>query len=224
MEFENIHKSRNIILEMLENRNCDISNYKGQTKDEINIQYQKHVGKANGELDTLDIIVDRNGEEDAEDIQLKKYKIMVKYLTTNKVRNQNIINCIDEIYEQEIISNQDTLIIITKDKITYQGALEEHINRLFYRDGIFVQILCLDSLLFNISQHELVPNYRILTNIEKKELIDKLYLEDENRLPFVLVTDPLAKFYGMRIGQAVEIEYNNETNGKNKFYRLCVAN
>ena len=224
MEFENIHKSRNVILEMLKNRNCDVSNYEGQTKDEINIQYQKHGGKANGELDTLDIIVDREGEDDVDDIQLKKYKIMVKYLTTNKVRNQNIINCIDEIYEQEIINNKDNLIIITKDKITYQGALEEHINRIFYRDGIFVQILWLNSLLFNISQHELVPNYRILTNIEKKELIDKLYLEDETKLPFILVTDPAAKFYGMRIGQAVEIEYNNETNGKNKFYRLCVEN
>tara|TARA_B100000795_G_C22803347_1_gene443196 strand:+ start:3806 stop:4504 length:699 start_codon:yes stop_codon:yes gene_type:complete len=232
MDFENIKKSRNIILEMLEARNCDISTYQGRTNDELNIQFQQHGGKANGELDTLDILVDRKGNDSTNDatndatndIQLKNYKVMVKYLTTNKVRNQNIINCIDDIYEQEIISKDDTLIIITKDKATYKGLLEQHINRLFYRDGIFVQILWLNSLLFNITQHELVPNYRILTNLEKQQLIDKLYLENDKKLPFVLVTDPVAQFYGMRVGQAVEIEYNNETNGKNKFYRLCVAN
>ena len=176
---------------------------------------------------TLDIIVPRNAPEtdtpDSEDIQLKSYKVMIKYLISNKVRNQNIINCIEEIYEQEVLEKGDVLVIVTKDKVTYQGALEEFINRIFYKDGTFVQILWLNNLLFNISKHDLVPDYRIMTTKEKDELIGKLYLESEDKLPFVQVTDPVARFYGVRIGQVCEIVYNNETNGKNKFYRLCVA-
>ena len=78
--------------------------------------------------------------------------------------------------------------------------------------------------MFNISKHELVPTYRIMSETEKQNLISKLYLESEEKLPFVLVTDPVARFYGVRIGEVCEIQYNNETNGKNKFYRLCVAN
>ena len=242
MDFENIYKSRRVILEMLQIRNCDISSYQGQTKDELNILYQQHGSKGNSEVDTLDIIVPRKGinsasqdgsskeEEDnvsnseEEDIQMKNYNIMVKYLTNSKVRNQNIINCIDEIYEKEIINSDDVLVIITKDKVTYQGVLEEYINRLYYRDGKYVQILYLNHLLFNITKHDLVPNYRIMLEKEKQKLIKNLFIEDETDLPKILITDPVARFYGVRVGQVCEIIHNNQTNGKNKFYRLCVAN
>ena len=97
-----------------------------------------------------------------------------------------------------------------------------HINRIFYKDGIFAKVLWLNSLLFNITEHYLVPKYRIMTIEEKKELMNKFYLDDEKNLPKILVTDPVAKFYGVRIGDLCEIEYNNETNGRNKFYRICI--
>ena len=251
MDFENIYKSRSVILEMLQARNCDVSSYQGQTKDELNILYQQHGSKGNSEVDTLDIIVPRKGfeaptvdetqaEEPADDesvaslssdstgggldIQLRDYQVMVKYLTNSKVRNQNIITCIDEIYEKEIIGPNDVLVIITRDKVTYQGVLEEYINRLHYRDGKYVQILWLNHLQFNITKHDLVPSYRIMLEKEKDELLKKLYIEDEKELPFILITDPVARFYGVRVGQVCEIIHNNDTNGKNKFYRLCVAN
>ena len=240
---------------MLKTRNCDVSGYEAQTKDELNIIYQQHGSKGNSAIDTLDILVTRNkpkgevtstNDEETEpeetkpeetkpeetkpeetgldDVETKEYKILVKYLTNNKVRNQNIINTIDDIYEQEVIGKEDVLIIVTKDKVTYQGMLEEYINRIFYKDGIFVQIMWLSTLLFNISKHELVPKYSIMTEKDKNNLVEKLYIESIKKLPYVLVTDPVARFYGVRIGQVCEIEYNNETNGKNKFYRLCVAN
>ena len=63
-----------------------------------------------------------------------------------------------------------------------------------------------------------------MTQEEKQTLIDKLFLDDEKNLPKILVTDPVAKFYGVRIGQLCEIEYTNETNGFNKSYRLCIPN
>ena len=76
--------------------------------------------------------------------------------------------------------------------------------------------------MFNITEHDLVPKYRIMNLDDKKELLDKLYLDNEKNLPKILVTDPVAKFYGVRIGDLCEIEYTNETNGNNKFYRLCI--
>ena len=210
MDFENIYKSRKVILEMLQMRGFDTSQYLQQTREELNILFQQHGSKGNSEIDTLDILVE--GE----------HKIFVKYLTSNKIRNQIIINTIDEVYESDLLSKEDIIVIITKDKVTYQGALEEYINRIFYRDGTFAQIFWLNSLLFNISEHDLVPKYRIMTQEEKQALIDKLFLDDEKNLPKILVTDPVAKFYGVRIGQLCEIGYTNETNGFNKSYRLCI--
>ena len=94
MEFEHIYKSRETILDMLKIRKCDVSSYENQTKEELNIIFQQHGAKGNSEVDALDIIVDRKVDKELDtDIQLKNYKIMVKYLTNSKVRNQNIINC-----------------------------------------------------------------------------------------------------------------------------------
>lgn len=214
MDFDNIFKSRKIILEMLEIRGGDISPYENQTQEELNILFQQHGSKSNSEFDTLDILVENKKDEN---------KIMIKYLTNTKVRNQNIISCIDEIYESDIIDKKDVLVIITRDKINYQGTLVEYINRIFSQDKIFAQVLSLNNLLFNITDHELVPKYRIMTQDEKNNIISKLYLENEEQLPNILVTDPVAKFYGVRVGDVCEIEYNNHTNGKNKFYRLCIT-
>jgi len=214
MDFDNINKSREIILEMLKIRGADISPYENQTQDELNILFQQHGLKSNSEFDTLDILVENKKDEN---------KIMIKYLTNNKIRNQNIISCIDEIYESNIIDKKDVLVIITRDKINYQGSIVEYINRIFFQNNIFAQVLCLNNLLFNITNHELVPKYRIMTHDEKNEIINKLYLESKEQLPNILITDPVAKFYGVRVGDICEIEYNNHTNGKNKFYRLCIA-
>ena len=50
--------------------------------------------------------------------------------------------------------------------------------------------------------------------------IDAIFEEDN--LPNVLVTDPLANFYGVKVGQVVEITKTSETNGYTKSYRLCI--
>jgi len=58
MDFDNIFKSRKIILEMLEKRGADISPYENQTQEELNILFQQHGSKSNSEFDTLDILVE----------------------------------------------------------------------------------------------------------------------------------------------------------------------
>ena len=41
-------------------------------------------------------------------------------------------------------------------------------------------------------------------------------------MPNVLVTDPLACFYGVKVGEVVEITKPSITNGYNIDYRLCI--
>ena len=55
MDFENIYKSRRVILEMLQMRGYDTSKYEQQTREELNILFQQHGSKGNSEIDTLDI-------------------------------------------------------------------------------------------------------------------------------------------------------------------------
>ena len=209
MDFENVYKSRSIIYKLLRLRGYDTKNYDQQTKEELNILYQNHSKKINYEMDSLDILIEGPSN-----------KILVKYVLSEKLRGKNVEKQLDTQYEG-LLEDNDTCIIITKDLVNYKGTLEEYVNRVFLTKKRYVQVLWLNRLLFDITQHELTPNYRILSNEEKQGVLDRFHLTDHN-MPNVLVTDPLACFYGVKAGEVVEITKPSESNGYNTDYRLCI--
>lgn len=210
MDFENIYKSRAIVYTMLQKRGYNCENYENQTKEELNILFQNHSKKLNYDIDSLDMLIEKDGGS-----------VLVKYVLNDKLRGKIVEKLIETIYEN-ILKDEDTFIIITKDSVNYKGSLEEYINQKFVTKQRFTQIFWLNTLLFDITQHELVPNYRILTDEEKQDVLDKYHVK-ETLLPNVLVTDPLANFYGVKVGQVVEVSKTSETNGYTKSYRLCVT-
>ena len=209
MDFENIYKSRNNVLKMLRLRGFDTANYQNQTKEELNILFQNHSRKMNSEVDSLDIFIEGDT------------KVFIKYILSEKCRAKIVEKLVDNIYS-DLLSNEDTCIIISKDKITYKGSMEEYVNKVFNNLKRFVQVFYLNELLFDITEHELVPEYKILDEEGKKKVMDKYFVEEDKQLPYVLVSDPVARFYGVKVGELVEITDYSESNGKNKSYRLCV--
>ena len=93
---------------------------------------------------------------------------------------------------------------------------------LFNKDKIFFQVFWLNSLLYDITINKLVPKYEILSEEGKQEVIDKYNIEDESLFPNVLLNDPLAMIYGVKLNQLVKVTYPSRTNGLTTFYRLCV--
>ncbi|KAL7667384.1 hypothetical protein ACOME3_010799 [Neoechinorhynchus agilis] len=80
----------------------------------------------------------------------------------------------------------------------------------------------LDSeLMFNITQHELVPPHIRMSEDEKKVILEKYGLS-ENQLPVLLRTDPVAKYYGFEKGTLVRIVRSSEASGKYIYYRLVL--
>ena len=209
MDFENVYKSRSIIYKLLRLRGYDTKNYDQQTKEELNILYQNHSKKINYEMDSLDILIEGPSN-----------KILVKYVLSEKLRGKNVEKQLDTQYEG-LLEDSDNCIIITKDLVNYKGTLEEYVNKVFLTKKRYVQVLWLNRLLFDITQHELTPNYRILSEEEKQGVLDRFHLTDHN-MPNVLVTDPLACFYGVKVGEVVEITKASEPNGYNTDYRLCI--
>jgi len=112
--------------------------------------------------------------------------------------------------------NQMTDTGATSGIIILQG--ESNVNVADYEKEYKLEFFKEEELLVNITEHELVPQHLLITEEEKKELL-KRYKLKEQQLPKILVTDPVARYYGLSRGDVVKIIRESETAGKYITYR-----
>jgi len=82
-----------------------------------------------------------------------------------------------------------------------------------------IEQFCESELLINVTEHELVPKHVLLTAAEKQQLLQR-YKINESNLMRILVSDPVARYYGLKRGQVVKIIRSSETAGRALTYRL----
>lgn len=212
---EYLFKSRKIILEMLEDRGYDISEYQNFTKDDIgNMLSDFNKNKESHELGTLDILV-KNKD---------KKKIYVKYNLDKFKQSKSITKLINDIYEN-ILSNSDTLIFINSGRILLKNPKDnkvEEYNNINFKKKHFVQFFGIENLLFNVSKHETVPQHTILSNKEIKNMISHYNITKEKQISLIRREDPMAKYIGMRPGNVCKIIYPSKNSILYTKYRLCV--
>ena len=77
------------------------------------------------------------------------------------------------------------------------------------------------ELLVDVTEHRLVPAHALLSPEDRQALLDRYKLRAE-QLPRIQRTDPVARYYGLMVGDVVKIVRPSETAGRYVTYRVCI--
>jgi DNA-directed RNA polymerase subunit H (RpoH/RPB5) len=205
-----IYNSRNNILEYLKYQKFNIDEDNNFSINEIYSMYQNK---------QLDMLVER--KEDIEN-KITKKKAYVKYHLAKTLRENNIYDYIEDLYNlEQILTKDDDLIIVIED--TPNDTIIKTIRQIWARDKQFITIFNIKILQFNILKHVLVPTHTVLSNDEEIELRRKFNILNDSELPDISRFDNVAMAIGIRPGQICKIVRPSRTAITSNFYRICSA-
>lgn len=114
-------------------------------------------------------------------------------------------------------NNVSRAIIVVRGSLT--SIAKTAISELSQR-GFKLEYFKDAELLVDITEHKLVPEHVVLSEDEKKKLLERYRLK-EFQLPRILVTDPVARYLGLERRKVVKIIRPSETAGRYVTYRIC---
>ncbi len=207
-----IFKSRKIILDIMEKQNYIVNDYIGFNINDINSMFNNK---------QLDMILEKS-PEDVENPDAKKTKTYILYYLAKSLRPQNIQEIVDDLFNiEEVLKKDDTLYIIAKDDSN--DTIMNYLRHIWEQDKIFIVIISIKRLQFNILNHVLVPEHKIISETEKVKLKERYNIMDDTQLPLISRFDPVAQLIGIRPGQICEITRPSKTAVTTKYYRICTS-
>jgi len=203
-----IYNARNNLLAQLESRGYAIEEYACCSVSEINSKYQN---------DQLDMLMSSENVDENGTIR----KIYIKFFLGKKLGNTNIMEMIDDLFVYEnILTKADSLLIVTKDEPN--DAMISYQKHIWEQGKMFVSIIGIQRLQFNILKHEFVPPHRVMTTAEMTEIKTKYNVMNSDQFPEISRFDPVAVAIGLRPGQLCEILRPSKTAVWSRYYRICV--
>lgn len=206
-----VYKSRNVILDLMEKQGYTITDYNGFSVNEVNTM------KLNNQLDML---LEKADSEATGEPDKKVKKIYIRYYLAKALRPNNLQEMIDDLFNvEEILTKDDTLLIVVKDEIN--ETLENVLKHIWETDKIFIILQPLKRLQFNILEHVLVPSHRVLTTEETIQIKKKYNIINDEQFPIITRFDPAAQAIGIRPGEVCEIIRPSKTAIAAPYYRIC---
>jgi DNA-directed RNA polymerase subunit H len=201
-----IYTSRKIVLELMSKQGYNVKDYSNFSINEVNSMKQNN---------QLDMLLETN--EGAPN----KRKIYIRYYLAKAIRPSNIQEMIDDLFIlTETLKKHDTLFIIIKDDPN--ETLLNELKHIWEKDGIFIVLESIKRLQFNILEHVLVPEHRVMTDSEVEDIMKKYNITDKNQFPDISRFDPVARVIGLRPDQVCHIIRPSKTAIETNYYRVCV--
>ena len=206
-----IYQSRKNVLELMDKQGFDVTGYGNFTISEINAMKQNN---------QLDMLLESKPEKSGEK-SVNTNKVYIRYYLAKTIRPTNIHEMIDDLFVlTETLKKSDTLYIIIKDNVN--ETLINELKHIWERDGIFIVIESIKCLQFNILNHVLVPEHKVMPEVQVNEVMTRYNITDKIQFPDISRFDPVARAIGLRPGQVCNIIRPSKTSIKTNYYRICV--
>ena len=116
---------------------------------------------------------------------------------------------------KDIATVYNTQILVVKDTVSANNtkAISAMVKN--------IQFFDIKRLQFNITHHKYVPKHELVASDEVKNIMDIYALRSKTQLPLISKNDPIAKYYGLKIGDIVKITRTSITSGETIIYRCC---
>lgn len=205
-EFEaiEIYKSRQNLLAIQKERGMDITDYYNMSMEVI------HALRRNDQLDML-LSSPQTGR-----------KVYIKYYLKKNLRGGNIDSFIEDLFEYEnMLAKEDDLIVVAKD--APNPSLKAAMQAVWEKKGIYVTVLDIKSLQFNILEHSLVPEHQVLSQEEKAAVFARYKISAAEQLPEISRFDPVAMVLCMRPGEVCRVNRGSKTALFSTAYRYCTS-
>ena len=197
-----IYNSRKTIIDLLEAQKYDVSQYKDFGINEVNTLIQTK---------QMDMLLKKTTTDKS---------VYVKYHLAKSLRPVNIYEYIEDLFTlEEVLQKKDDLIVIMKDEPN--DTIRKTLTDIWEKDGIFIIVLNIKRLQYNILKHQLVPEHIVLGQEEAAAIKQKYNIHDDSQIPDISRFSPVSQVIGLRPGELCRIYRPSKTAIKAEFYRIC---
>ncbi len=204
-DFAKIYKSRETLVEILHGLDYDVTDYSSVSEKHL------HTMINNKQLDML-----FNKKDNETKLYVRSYYILGK-----SIKKDIIPGIVDDLfYIEKILKKNDTLMFIVNEEPN--ATILSLLKHIWSKEGIYIVVIPIQRLQFNILNHTLVPHHRVLSETDKQKLFIDYNIKNDSQLPEISRFDPVAQTIGLRPGEVCEITRPSKTAITSKYYRCCV--
>lgn len=209
-------RSRNTMLDILEERGYDVTVYRSIAPDQI-------LTLATGHSRALDIIVPRRKDSSA-----PCDRAYVIYQIQERIRNR-LPTFLRDLYNEPAdpmgvnqVARTDDVIVILNEPAEHD-AFSKAALQLWQTSKARIAFFHIKQVVVHPGRHILVPPHRKLSSDEAETEMRRWHLTAKSQLPLIKHSDIQARILGLVPGDMVEVLRPSPTAGVARVLRICAA-